>query len=82
MGLRFRLVGIRFRLVGLRFRPVGLRFRPVGLRFRPVGLRFRPQGPRSSFLGLRFRHIRRDAVENGDVKYPHVGSIHFHEGEF
>ena len=26
-------------------------------------------------------NIRRDAVKNGNVKYRHVCSIHFHEGE-
>ena len=25
-------------------------------------------------------NIRRDAVKNGDIKYPHVCSCHFHEG--
>ena len=26
-------------------------------------------------------NIRRDAVKNGDITYPHVCSIHFHEGK-
>ena len=26
-------------------------------------------------------NIKRDIVKNSDIKYPHVCSIHFHEGE-